>query len=111
MSKQRTIDVHAHFLPPAYREALQSAGLRTLDGGMPVAKWDPERALAITDELEIAGAVLSVSSPRENFINSIGAAAHCRAINEYGAELKCLHPDRFGACTIFPTARRVEQHP
>src|SRR5688500_6570832 len=55
-----TIDVHAHFLPPVYRDALATAGLKTVDGGMPVPEWSPERALAIMDELGISGALLSV---------------------------------------------------
>ena len=33
------IDVHAHFLPEVYAEALSRAGLRTLDGGFPVPAW------------------------------------------------------------------------
>jgi len=53
MSDRRTIDVHAHFLPPVYRQALADAGLKTLDGGMPVPDWSPERALGIMDEVGI----------------------------------------------------------
>ena len=41
MPAHRTIDVHAHFLPPVYREALKDAGLKTLDGGIPVPGWSP----------------------------------------------------------------------
>ena len=36
MATPKTIDVHAHFLPPVYQEALRDAGLKTLDGGIPV---------------------------------------------------------------------------
>jgi predicted TIM-barrel fold metal-dependent hydrolase len=102
MSWARTLDVHAHFLPPVYREALKDAGLTTLDGGMPVPDWSPERALAIMDEVGIAGALLSVSSPHVSFADPAKAAALCRAINDAGAEVRRRHPDRFGAFAILP---------
>lgn len=102
MSKPGAIDVHAHFLPPVYREALRSAGLTTVDGGMPVPDWTPERALGIMDEVGIGGAVLSVSSPHVNFVDSSTAVTLCRAINDYAAETKRRHPDRFGAYAILP---------
>ena len=102
MSPSRTIDVHAHFLPPVYLEALQTAGLKTLDGGMAIPTWTPESALAIMDEIGIAGALLSVSSPHVNFVDQNTAKALCRSINDYAAEMRRLHPDRFGAFAILP---------
>ena len=98
----RTIDVHAHFLPPVYREALRDAGLKTLDGGMPIPEWTAERALAVMNEVGIAAAVLSVSSPHVSFVEPARAAALCRSINDHAAELKRRHPDRFGAHAILP---------
>jgi hypothetical protein len=44
------IDVHAHFLPPCYLEALKAAGLETLDGGFPIPQWSGEAALAMMDD-------------------------------------------------------------
>ncbi|HTO59243.1 MAG TPA: amidohydrolase family protein [Pseudomonadales bacterium] len=102
MSRLKTIDVHAHFLPPLYQEALRDAGLKTLDGGIPTPTWSPERALAIMDEVGITGAVLSVSSPHLNFVAPARAVALARAINDYAAEVKRRHPDRFGAYAILP---------
>jgi predicted TIM-barrel fold metal-dependent hydrolase len=102
MSSLHTIDVHAHFLPPVYREALRDAGLKTLDGGMPVPDWTPERALAIMDEIGISGAVLSVSSPHVSFVDPTKAATLCRAINDHAAEIRRRHPERFGAHAILP---------
>jgi 6-methylsalicylate decarboxylase len=102
MTRPTTIDVHAHFLPPVYLEALKDAGLTTLDGGIPVPQWTPERALTIMDEVGIAGAVLSVSSPHVNFLHGPAAVALCRAINDQAAQIKRLHPDRFGAYAILP---------
>ncbi len=102
MSKPLTIDVHAHFLPPSYREALKDAGLKTVDGGMPIPDWTPERALAIMNEVGIAGAILSVSSPHVGFVDPSSAAALCRSVNDYAAEIKRRYPARFGACAILP---------
>jgi predicted TIM-barrel fold metal-dependent hydrolase len=102
MSHSRTIDVHAHFLPPAYRDALQAAGLTLLDGGMPVPSWSPESAIAIMDELGISGAVLSISSPHASFLGGQAAAELCRAINDYAGDLRRQRPDRFGAYAILP---------
>jgi len=97
-----TIDVHAHFLPPIYRTALTEAGLETLDGGMPVPNWTPKGALAIMDEVGIAGAILSVSSPHVSFVGPERAVSLCRAINDYAADIKRRHPKRFGAYAILP---------
>jgi 6-methylsalicylate decarboxylase len=102
MSKPTTIDVHAHFLPPVYQDALRDAGLKTLDGGIPTPTWSPERALAIMDEVGVTGAVLSVSSPHLNFVNQSRAIVLARSINDYAAEIKRCHPDRFGAYAILP---------
>lgn len=98
----KTLDVHAHFLPPVYQDALKSAGLRTVDGGMPVPEWSPERALAVMDQAGIAGALLSVSSPHISFIDGADAPRLARSINDYAAELCRAHPDRFGAYALLP---------
>ena len=42
------IDVHAHFLPEPYREALRKAGLTTLDGGFPIQE---PQLRSVNDEL------------------------------------------------------------
>jgi predicted TIM-barrel fold metal-dependent hydrolase len=102
MAERQTIDVHAHFLPPVYREALRDAGLTLLDGGMPVPDWSVERALAIMDEICVAGALLSVSSPHVSFVGPDAAPALCRAINDAAAEIRRAHPTRFGALAILP---------
>lgn len=102
MPKPPTIDVHAHFLPPVYLEALRDAGLKTLDGGIPVPGWTPGRALAIMDEVGITAAVLSVSSPHVSFVDPATAVKLCRSINDYAAEIRRLHPNRFGAYAILP---------
>lgn len=96
------IDVHAHFLPAPYRDALASAGLRLLDSGVPVPDWSAESALGLMDELGIAAAVLSVSSPFAADIAGADAARLCTAVNDEAARLRERHPARFGAFAMLP---------
>ena len=96
------IDVHAHFLPAAYRDALAAAGLRLVDGGMPVPDWSAEAALELMDRLGTAAAVLSVSSPFAADIAGADAAALCRACNDAAADLRQRHPTRFGGFAMLP---------
>jgi 6-methylsalicylate decarboxylase len=102
MPPSLTIDVHAHFLPPVYKAALEKAGLKTIDGGMLAPDWTPERALAIMDEIGVAGAILSVSSPHVSFLPPAEAVELCRQVNDYAADLCKRHPDRFGAFAVLP---------
>ena len=102
MPTAHTIDVHAHFLPPVYLEALSDAGLKTVDGGIALPQWSPEQALALMDEIGVAGAVLSISSPHVSFVDQAKAVRLCRSINDYAAEVKRGHPRRFGAYAILP---------
>lgn len=96
------VDVHAHFLPGFYCEALAKAGLKTLDGGMPVPAWSEAAHLEMMDRLEIATAMLSVSSPSTHFLPEAERPAMCRAINDEGARLVKAHPGRFGLFASLP---------
>lgn len=96
------IDVHAHFLPECYTEALQAAGLETLDGGIPIPQWSEESALETMDKFEIATALISLSSPSTHFLEEAKRPALCRAVNEAGASLMRSHPHRFGFFCSLP---------
>jgi 6-methylsalicylate decarboxylase len=56
------IDVHAHFLPPQYRDALAAAGIDAPDGFPRVPNWSAADHVAVMDRLGIDAAILSVSS-------------------------------------------------
>ena len=79
------IDVHAHFLPEVYAEALNRAGLKTVDGGMPVPAWSERAALEVMDRQGIATAIVSLSSPSAHFLPVEARPARARAVNEAGA--------------------------
>lgn len=102
MLPEKAIDVHAHFLPRAYRDALRSNGFRLLDGGMPIPEWSAQQALDLMDEVGLTAAMLSVSSPFATTVAGADAASLCRKVNDYAAELKSRYPTRFGALAMLP---------
>src|SRR5580658_5820243 len=53
------IDVHAHYIPDFYREALIDAGLGAPDGIRELPAWDAETALKTMDKLQVGTAMLS----------------------------------------------------
>lgn len=90
------IDVHSHYLPDFYREALAAAGHTRPDGMPAIPSWSEEAALATMDRLGIRTAVVSISSPGVHFGDDAAARALARRVNEEGARLKAAHPGRFG---------------
>lgn len=96
------IDVHAHFLPEVYVEALNQAGLKTVDGGMPVPAWSEQAALEVMDRQGIATAMVSLSSPSAHFLPVARRPALIRQVNEAGRGLVKAHPGRFGFFASLP---------
>ncbi len=106
------IDVHAHFLPGFYREALVKAGQVHPDGMPAIPDWSEEAAFESMDKLGVATAMLSISSPGVYFGDAQAANELTRRVNEEGARLRDAHPDRFGwfASTSLPdVASALEQ--
>jgi predicted TIM-barrel fold metal-dependent hydrolase len=96
------VDVHAHYLPAPYRQALEAAGLARLDGGIPVPAWTAEGHLALMERLGVATSMLSISSPGLHFLEPAKAAGVAREVNEAGADLARAHPGRFGVFATLP---------
>jgi predicted TIM-barrel fold metal-dependent hydrolase len=94
------VDVHAHFLPADYREALLANGHERPDGFPILPEWSPEGHLEVLDRLGIGTAMLSVSSP--GVALGEDAAAWARSVNETGAATVRAHPDRFGLLASLP---------
>lgn len=95
------IDVHAHLIPPFYREALLAAGRGpSISGGFPA--WSPEQALEQMQENGIAVAILSVSQPGVHFGDDRAAGTLARTFNDYMARLSVGHAGRFGAFAVLP---------
>jgi len=96
------IDLHAHYVPRFYRDALAAAGHEPPDGIKRTPDWDEARALRMMDQLDVRTAVLSISSPGVHFGDTAEAAALARLVNEEGARLAAAHPDRFGFFASVP---------
>jgi 6-methylsalicylate decarboxylase len=96
------IDVHAHYLPTVYYDALRDAGVTKLDGGIPIPRWTIEESLGMMDRCHTATQILSLSSPSVQFVRGPAVARLARAVNEAGAAYVKAHPGRFGLFATLP---------
>jgi predicted TIM-barrel fold metal-dependent hydrolase len=96
------IDVHAHYLPDAYRAAAEAAGHSMPDGFFELPEWDERRHLDVMDHLGIAVSMLSISSPGIHFGDDEAARELARRVNEDGRRAVDGHPGRFGLLASLP---------
>jgi predicted TIM-barrel fold metal-dependent hydrolase len=99
---QKKIDVHAHFIPSFYREALIRAGQQNPDGMPYLPEWTAEQHLETMDRLGVSTSILSASSPGVHFGNDEDARRLSRRINEEGRRLTQAHAGRFGFFASVP---------
>ena len=92
------IDVHAHYLPDFYRDALRDAGHDRPDGFPWIPEWSAEEHVRVMDRLAIDTSLLSVSSPGVR----LGDLDLARAVNEAGRRAVVDHPGRFGLLASLP---------
>jgi predicted TIM-barrel fold metal-dependent hydrolase len=96
------IDTHHHMIQPDYRKALRRAGIDEA-GGRALPDWSPEGSLQTMTDLDVAAAIVSVSTPGTTFLpDAADAAALARDLNAYGANLVASAPDRFGFFATVP---------
>jgi hypothetical protein len=91
------IDVHAHYLPEVYRDALVTAGQTQPDGIPALPDWSEAQAIDAMDKLDVRLAILSISSPGVHFGDADAAAALARAVNETGAQITAANPTGSGS--------------
>ena len=96
------IDVHAHHLPDAYREAATAAGHAQPDGFPQLPAWTAAAHVELMDRLGIATSILSVSSPGVHLGDDAAARDLARAVNEEGQRAVAAHPGRFGLFASLP---------
>ena len=96
------IDIHTHYLPPAYYAMLHKRKMTVLDGGMPTPEWTPELHLQNMDALSVSLACLSVSSPNLHMGDADEAIETARACNEYGTMLMRTYPGKFRIMASLP---------
>ena len=97
------VDLHAHYLSPAYRKAALAAGQQHPDGMPALPDWSVEQALATMDSVGIAAAALSVSSPGLAFeTDGPARTALARTVNDEGAAAVAARPDRLALMATLP---------
>lgn len=95
------IDVHHHFFPPKYIEAMETKGVKEA-GDAPIPAWSVDRSLSVMDTYAIATAVISIAAPG---VRVAGRRATCdlaRMCNECAAVVSPSHPGRFGCFAVLP---------
>jgi len=97
----RGIDVHHHFLPPSFVDALAQSGHPAAAQAEALA-WSPEESVAMMDEAGIETAIVSLSLPGASFTGAADPAALARQCNEYAARMIADYPGRFGAFASLP---------
>ncbi|KOG70101.1 amidohydrolase family protein [Streptomyces flaveolus] len=102
VSAEPLVDVHAHFVTPAYVEAAQAAGHRQPDGMRGYPAWSVAEHLELMDSAGIRTSVLSISSPGTHFGDDRAARALTREVNEFAADVLRAHPGRFGHFASLP---------
>lgn len=93
---RRRIDVHHHFVPPAYVAAVGEEKLAAATAAGRLSGWSVERSLELMD---IGGVEMSiVSTPSPNYPIGDLQQTHklCRSCNELTAQAVRDHPGRFG---------------
>lgn len=98
---QSPIDVHAHIIPPEYREFLQRHGAE-LEETFPLPVWEAEKHLAFMDSASIQCTVLTLPAPQPYYGNTQESATFIRKINEIAAQVKAAYPGRFLFCAALP---------
>src|SRR5258705_11154143 len=96
------IDVHAHYIPETYRDALVAAGQGHPDGIPALPEWNQAQALDAMDKLDVRLAILSISSPGVHFGDGAAAVELARTVNETGAQIAKSTPQRFGFFAALP---------
>ncbi|HEY9162533.1 MAG TPA: amidohydrolase family protein [Desulfomonilia bacterium] len=99
--KEGKIDMHVHYLPYAYREALLKNPGANPDR-FPTPDWNPEMHLEFMEAMHITTSMISVSSPHLSFADGVYASKIARQSNEEGAELAEKYPGRFGLLASLP---------
>ncbi len=94
------IDVHCHFIPPFFSEAVYQAGRGPAIGRFP--EWSPQLALDVMDKHGIALAITSIAQPGIGFLPAGEAASLARRCNDYAADLIAQHRTRFGCFGLLP---------
>ena len=91
-----SIDVHTHFIPSTYLDALSALGVTEKEVGFPLQPWNVQERLALMGRHDIDTEMLSLSSPSLRYWQGKEAAGLARKLNDELAAIVADRPDRFG---------------
>ncbi len=95
------IDMHTHYLPKRYTDALKQHIPGDPDG-WPTPAWNEQVTLKFMKKQHISYSLLSLSSPHFNFGNKDETLAIARDANEVGDDLTQRYPDQLGYLASLP---------
>lgn len=100
----RAIDIHQHFVSPAFLGTLTARNAKTPVPGLAAWKgYSPARAVEAMDRVGIRTAMLSVTAPGVHFGDAMEARRLARELNEYAAaRMVGDHAGRFGLFAVLP---------
>jgi len=104
----RLIDIHRHFISPAYLKVLNAKTGHKVDGFtnfFPLGPWNnysPARDIETMDKQGIATSLVSTTSPGTWFGNRDETRGLAREMNEYGAKMATDYKGRFGLFAVLP---------
>ncbi len=92
-------DTQHHFVPDLYVMAMNEVGITEV-GSLRFPKWSPTTSLRMMDAVGIEKGVLSISTPGVDPAKEPVVLA--RRLNEFIAEQRSSHPERFGGFAAIP---------
>lgn len=101
MPRPKIVDVHSHFVLPAYYEAVEKSG-RLMEDGFPIPVWAMEKHLEMMDKAGIRWSLLSLSSPNYYAGDEEACRKVTRILNEELAGYKEQYRENIGFCACLP---------
>ncbi|KZF25334.1 amidohydrolase 2 [Xylona heveae TC161] len=101
------VDVHHHFIPPAYEEALFVSGGDP--SGWKIPKWSLRNSQVLNSRLDTTTTILSITAPGAEILPDRDASRRlARELNEYAASIRDAKPREFGFFATLPSLRDQE---
>ncbi|KAH7054331.1 hypothetical protein B0J12DRAFT_718167 [Macrophomina phaseolina] len=100
MATQR-VDVHHHFVPPFYTQALQEGGGDP--SGWAIPDWTLEKDMQMNTEEGAVFTFLSITAPGAGILPLERQGGFCRQANEYAAGIRSAQPTRYGFFASIPS--------
>jgi 6-methylsalicylate decarboxylase len=96
------IDVHHHFMPPAYLAARRNEVEAVMPARKDTLGWTPQWSLDHLNKTGARAAILSLSAPGVWFGDDAEGRRLARITNDFGAQMVRDHPGRFGLFAALP---------